>query len=103
MSTYEMTRIVNGKRYSTKTATLLASDDWWDGHNHERGGRNTYLYRTPRGAYFAMHITCWQGEHDTLEPLTEARARELYEHMAAHDMARVPYEQAFPNVEVTDA
>lgn len=47
-----MERIVEGKRYSTRTSTLLASDRYWDGSNWERSGRNCYLYVTPRGRYF---------------------------------------------------
>jgi hypothetical protein len=103
MRPVKMTRIIDGKRYSTETATLLASDAWWDGHNHERGGRNSYLYRTPRGRYFCLHLTMWQGEHHTIEPVDEAEARELYERMAARDMAEVSFEQAFPNVVVEEA
>ena len=37
----KMTRIVDRKRYSTETATLIADDEYWDGHNWERRGRNT--------------------------------------------------------------
>jgi len=98
-----MVRIIDGKRYSTETATLLASDAYWDGHNHERRGRNTFLYRTPRGRYFALHRTMWQGESDSIEPLDEAEALGLYESMAAHDMAEVSIEEAFPGVTIEDA
>lgn len=96
-----MTRIVNRQRYSTETATLLASDVYWDGHNMERSGRNTWLYRTPKGAYFLVHRTCWQGEEDSLEPIEEEEAIDLYEtSLRTHE---VPYEEAFPDVEVEDA
>lgn len=37
-----MTRIVDGKRYSVATATLIADNVYWDGNNHERSGRNTF-------------------------------------------------------------
>ena len=70
MQPTSMTRIIEGKRYSTDTATLLASDAYWDGNNFERHGRNTFLYRTRKGGYFALHRTCWQGEHDTIQPLS---------------------------------
>jgi hypothetical protein len=103
MQPVNMTRIVDGKRYSTQTATLLASDAYWDGSNHERHGRNCYLYRTPRGRYFCLHLTMWQGEQDRIEPVTAIEARELYEGMAAHDMADVSFEDAFPNVAIEDA
>lgn len=103
MKPVSMTRVIAGKRYSTDTATLLASDAYWDGSNFERQGRNTFLYRTPKGAYFALYRTCWQGEHDTIQPLTPEEAQEIYEGMEAHDMAEVPYEAAFPDARVEDA
>ncbi len=101
MKAMEMTRIVNGKRYSTKTATLVAHDAYWDGHNMERGGRNCYLYRTAKGAYFTLNLSQWQGERDTLEPVSEERARELYE--GALTEHEVSYSAAFPDVKVEDA
>lgn len=101
MDAVQMTRIVGGKRYNTETATLIAHNVYWDGHNFERGGRNCWLYRTPRGAYFTVTGTFWQGERDTLEPVTEAEARELYEgRLSEHE---VSYQEAFPGVTVEEA
>jgi len=94
-------RIIDGKRYSTTTATLIADDVYWDGHNMERAGRNTFLYRTPNGAWFVVTLTQWQGERDTLEPVSEDRARELYEGPLSEH--HVHYAGAFPGVTVTDA
>ena len=97
----DMTRIVEQKKYSTKTATLIASDEYWDGHNWERSGRNTFLYRTPNGAYFTVHLTMWQGERDSLEPVTQEEAISLYEtSLTEHE---VKYSEAFPGVNVEDA
>jgi hypothetical protein len=48
----QMTKVIGGARYSTKTSTLIASDEYWDGYNFEHGGRNTFLYKTRLGAYF---------------------------------------------------
>lgn len=96
-----MTRIVNGKRYSTENATLLASDVYWDGHNHERSGRNRWLYRTPKGRYFLLIRSMWQDERDSLEPISETDARLLYEgSLCTHE---VSYAEAFPGVEIEDA
>lgn len=82
-----MTRIVGGKRYSTKTAALVASDEYWDGHNWERSGRNTFLYRTPLGAWFTVSLSQWQGERDVLEPVSEEEAREYFEGpLTEHEM-----------------
>ena len=97
----ELVRIVDGKRYSVATATLLAGDDWWDGHNYERYGRNTFLYRTPGGRYFAVTLTCWQGERDKLVPVLQNDAVSIYE----NDLPKhyVDYEDAFPGVKIVDA
>lgn len=88
-------------RYTTATATLLASDCYWDGHNWERQGRNTWLYRTPNGRYFIVTRTQWEGESDDLYPVTQEEAIELYEgRLSEHE---VKYSEAFPDVTITDA
>jgi hypothetical protein len=94
-------RIIDRKRYDVATATLIAHDAYWDGHNFERHGRNCFLYRTPRGGYFAVNLTQWQGERDTLTPLSQDEAIQLYENL--NDADALPFEQAFPGVKVADA
>jgi len=101
MQPARMTRVVDGLRYDTETATLLAHDSYWDGSNMERHGRNTYLYRTPRGRYFAVYLTQWQGERDALEPLTVDEAVELYEGPLCEHV--VEWAEAFPERELQDA
>ncbi|MFZ5878713.1 MAG: hypothetical protein ACOY0R_05040 [Chloroflexota bacterium] len=96
----DMTEIVERKQYSTKTATLLADDEYWDGSNFERNGRNCFLYGTPNGAYFTVNMTQWQGERDSLTPITQAEAIDLYETLPER---HVPFEQAFPGVKVEEA
>jgi hypothetical protein len=97
----DFTRIVDRKKYSIKMATMIADDVYWDGHNFERSGRNTFLYRTPNGAYFTVNLTQWQGERDTLTPISQEEAIGLYEgHLSEH---YVKYAEAFPGVEVTEA
>jgi len=76
-----MRKIINGKAYDTSTATLIADNEFADGNNRLSGGRATYLYRTKKGNFFAEHETCWQGEHDTIEPMSTDEAKELYEQM----------------------
>jgi hypothetical protein len=94
-------RIVDRKRYDTKTATLIASDAWWDGHNFERRGRNTWLYRTPKGAFFTVTQTQWEGERDNLEPVSQDEAVSLFEGaLTEHEVA---YHEAFPDLVVEDA
>jgi hypothetical protein len=100
MGPTKMIEVIEGRRYNTETAALLAGNDYWDGSNWERSGRNTYLYRTPRGAYFVTHLTQWQGERDKLEPITLAEAQELFEALSEK---RVTYEEAFPAVTVEEA
>lgn len=85
-----MKRVVNGKRYSVSTSTLLASDE-----HFERSGRNTFLYRTRGGAFFRVDLTQWENERDTLTPLTREQATELYEQLPEHN---VEYEDAFDTV-----
>ena len=97
----DMTRIVDRTRYSVATAELLAGDDFWDGHNFERRGRNTFLYRTPRGRYFTVTLTQWQGEQDTLTPISLDEAIDLYEGQLTEHYTE--YADAFPNVEIAEA
>ena len=100
MNPREMNQVIGGKRYRTETATLIASDAYWDGHNFERRGRNTFLFKTPKGGYFAQHQTCWQGEVDRLEPLVEEEAIALFESLQEKE---VDFAEAFPGVTVEDA
>jgi hypothetical protein len=96
-----MSRIIEGRRYDTETATLLADNVYWDGHNMERSGRNAWLYRTPNGRYFTVSGTLWQGERDTLAPVSLEEARRLYENILPEHA--VAYEEAFPGIEVIAA
>ena len=94
-------KIIDRKRYSVAAATLLASNAYWDGHNWERSGRNTFLYRTKNGAFFFVYLTQWQGEQDTLTPCGQDEAIEAYENnLTEHE---IEYSEAFPGVEVQEA
>ena len=95
-----MRAVIGGKRYDTRTATLLASDSHWDGSNYERHGRNTFLFRAPRGSYFVQHRTLWDGEQDGLEPMTPAEAVDLFESLPEKYSS---FGAAFPSVAVEDA
>jgi hypothetical protein len=87
-----MKQIIDGKAYDTAKAQLLASDRYWDGNNWERHGRNTYLYKTTKGAFFLHHTTQWQGERDRLEAIGEAEAKDYYERLPEIEME---YAEAF--------
>ncbi len=97
----KFSKIVDRKKYSVQTATLIADDCYWDGHNFERSGRNTFLYRTPNGAYFTVTLTQWQGEQDSLDPVSQDEAIRLFEGRLSEHY--VKYSEAFPGVEVKDA
>ena len=77
--------VLNGKRYSVATSTLIASDCYWDGRNNERLGRNTFLYQNRGGVFFKLIMTMWQGETTSLVPLSRTEAMKLYETLAAKE------------------
>lgn len=82
-----MKKVINGKRYNTETGTLLAKN--------KSTGRESYLYRTPRGAFFRYTETIWEGEHDSITPLTVAEAKELFE---LFNDPRLDWESAFNEI-----
>jgi len=87
-----MEQIINGLRYSTEAAALVASDRYWDGNNWERSGRNTYLYKTKNGRFFLHHTTQWTGERDHIEPVSIEEARQYYEDLPEQE---IDYVEAF--------
>jgi hypothetical protein len=95
MNRFEMKKIIDGKRYNTETATLIADDVYWDGNNFERSGRNSWLYRTPRGAFFLVTGSQWQGESDSLIALSTDEAKIHYEHLHEHHLE---WEDAFGEI-----
>ena len=96
----KLSEVISGVRYTVGTASLLASNEYWDGHNWERGGRNTHLYRSPKGYYFAAHTSQWQDETSYIETLTTGRAQELFEDLREHE---VDYDIAFPETPAVEA
>ena len=96
----DMIQIIDRRRYSVATSTLLAGNDHWDGHNFERSGRNSFLYKTQLGAYFTVNMSQWQDEQDTLIPCSPDEAIEHFEEMTEH---RINFSEAFPDVNVLDA
>lgn len=90
-----MEKVINGKLYRTGTATELANNEFQDNTNRMNCGRCTTLYKTKKGAFFAYHETCWQGEADSIEPLDKAAAKELYEDLRNQS---VDWSEAFSEV-----
>ena len=95
-----MSIIVEGKRYRTEGAELLASDVNSASPSKEQVGRNTFLYRTSKGGYFMQHQTTWVGEQDSLTPLGREEAFRVFTELPAKMME---YEEAVPGVKIEDA
>lgn len=89
--------IVNGLRYSTRTADLIASD------LHENLPDKNYvvaeLYRTKKGRFFVRYVTYMEDQRDRIVPLSVDDAMKLYSVLETQDFG---YEEAF-GVEVEDA
>lgn len=94
-------RVVNRFSYDVDKATLLAADNFTNGYNTDNQGRNTFLYKTAKGRFFVVNLTCWEHEENTLEPINEDLAIHLFENQLSYHYE--PYETAFPNVIVEEA
>ncbi|MBS3948389.1 MAG: hypothetical protein KGZ57_08835 [Dethiobacter sp.] len=81
-----MRAVIDGKLYDTDKARMVASDRYWDGSNWERHGRNTMLYKTARGAFFLHRTTQWQGERESIEPLSMEEAKGYYERLPEYEL-----------------
>lgn len=93
-------QIVDRVRYSVRDAQALAHDHYWNGRSFERNFRNTWLYRSKNGRYFAVHLSLWPAEFDRVEPLTEGDAYFLYERLP---VKVEPISVAFPHYDIKEA
>ena len=100
MQPENMVWVVAGKRYRTDEATLIAHDEYWNGYSCEQGGRNTFLFRTPNGSFFAQYQTLLPGETNRIVPLKLSEAIALYQSLYKKE---VPFGVAFPDIRVEDA
>jgi hypothetical protein len=100
MQPESMLSVVAGRRYRTDTATLIAHDEYWNGYNCEQAGRNTFLFRTPKGNFFAQYQTLLPGEVNRIIPLDTTEAMALYQSLRKKE---VPFRVVFPDVKVADA
>jgi hypothetical protein len=100
MQPENMTWIVEGKRYCTDKATLIAHDEYWNGYNCEQGGRNTFLFRTPKCSFFAQYQTLLRGELNRISPLDTTEAVALYQSLPKKE---VPFRVVFPDLRAKDA
>jgi hypothetical protein len=86
--------IVNQTRYDLSTSTLLAGDVYGDGYNFERRSTNCFLYRSPKGEYFAVRLSQWEGVKSTdFTPLSLDEAVALYQGLRRHYEL---FDDAFP-------
>jgi hypothetical protein len=95
-----MTQIIDKKRYSVANSTVLAHNEYWDGHNMDRRGTNLWLYKTSKGNYFLVHLSPWEGAHDYIEPVDMEYAYEIYENLPCKE---VTASEAFPTIVIEDA
>ena len=72
-----MKRVIDGKRYDTMTATIIAH---W---------KNKYLYKTFKGNYFLVVIIL--GNRNQIKALSSERAKKYFENM----IKKVKWETAF--------
>ncbi len=87
-----MKQIIGRKIYDTATSVEVASNHYWDGSYWDRGGTNTFLYKTKKGNFFLHHTTRWQGGRDQIEPVGIDEAKDWYEELPEHSM---DFEEAF--------
>jgi len=68
---------INGKKFNTETAELVASSKmpYRDAGYDEGTGRWNKLYRTKKGNWVLVHITCWQGERCSAEIISDEEAK----------------------------
>lgn len=88
----QLCEVIGGIRYDTEKADIVASNEYWDGSNWERGGRSLHLYKTKKGRFFLGFSSRWQGERSYILPISEEEAKAKYEELPEHEMT---YEEAF--------
>jgi len=92
-----MKRIINRKLYDTDTATEICCDGVL---NRNGCTRCSELYKTIKGNFFLWHKTMWQGEEDSIEPVSENYAADFYEKCTD---VNFPFEEVFPGIKIEEA
>jgi len=93
MQPRRMNWVIAGKRYRTDKSSLIAHDAYWNNYNREQNGRNTFLFRTRNGHFFAQYQSVLPGESDSIKALTTHEAIDLYHSLMEKE---VPFVIAFP-------
>ena len=89
-------KIIDGIRYSTKTAVLIARGDDRTTNDHQEKDWNLFLYRTPEDNYFKVHLAPSNSTQSILEPINRVEALNLFDILIERC---VEIEDAFPDYE----
>jgi hypothetical protein len=128
MKPRNLSAVIGGKRYRTESATLLASGPSLREGRGKPGagpeslleirlggvelgalvmrgawdvlGQHTFLFRTPKGNFFAQYQSSLSSELDRIVPLDQGEALSLYERLPRKE---APFEEAFPGIDIEDA
>ena len=73
---YDWEEIIDGTRYSTRTAVLIARGT--DKNTNDPQNWNIFLYRTPEYTYFKVHLNPSQNMKNLLHPISRLDALNLY-------------------------
>jgi hypothetical protein len=89
----KMTEFIERKKYSTETATLIASDEYWMVEQSKGRGAIRFYTARPTAAISPSNRFQWQGERDIPDPITQAEAIALFEDPLTEH--QVKYSEAF--------
>ena len=88
--------IIDGIRYSTKTAVLIARGDDRTVGEDEPIDWNVFLYRTPDWNYFTIHMNPSSGSQRMIVPIGKIEALNLFGSLTEQC---VDLEDAFPELD----
>ena len=89
-------KVIEGIHYSTKTAILIARGHDRTIDDHQEKDWNIFLYRTPEGSYFKVHLSPSHGTQSILEPMSAVEALNQFGRLSERF---VEIEDAFPDHE----
>jgi hypothetical protein len=92
-------QVIDGIRYSTKTAILIARGHDRIIDDHQEKDWNIFLYRTLEGGYFKVHLSSSYETQSILEPMNRVEALHQFDKLSERF---VEIEDAFPDPENGD-
>lgn len=81
-----MIQVINGKRYDSQKSETI-------GTISKGTGRTTTLEKTKKGNFFLYHCTQWEGEINSIDPISKEKAVKQYGDIIGE--ADVDYESTF--------